>query len=419
MSEDPSDKPPERSPFAPPEASTGASPAGAPAPGTPSGEPSAPSAAPPPHLEIPRESSLAAHHAPVPYQPAQFPPPEGGPVMPYNPNGPPPGGPPPGPGQGYPGAAPPYTPPNSQHPYGAVPPHAYWPGAGYAPQLPKPFPGIGWFCLLVLIGFFGQIVVGFVAVVLVMAIERPNITPGNAQNIMSNISVVAFMSILLTASMTWPAVALVTAKLKRMLNRDTFRIRWPGLPISTLSVVLGLALVPLALLLENLMARVVPRGDNVIVTIMAKSPGALALTLLGLTLVVAAPVGEELLFRGLGYRGIEKRYGLGVGALVISVIFAAVHLNATGFLALFMVSMALCWVTSKTNSLIPAILLHAAYNGVQFLMILGTDFTPEMAEKAAHSTELGIPLWMIPAGLLISLGCLFVIGKLSGTPATD
>jgi len=410
MSKDPDDNPQGRNPFAPPEPATTAA---VPAPGKPPAGPNAP------YAMLPRESSLAAHHAPVAYQPAQFPRPEGGPAVPYNPNGPPPAAAPPGVNPGYPGGAPPYAPPNAQQPYGAVPPQAYWPGAQYAPPTALPFPGVRWFCLLVLIGFFGQIVVGFAAVVIVMAVQRPNITPGNAQNIMSHLSVVAFMSILLAASLTWPAVALATAKLKGMLNRDTFRIRWPGISISALAVMLGLALVPLALLLENLMARVLPRGDNVIVTVMAKNPGALALTLLGLTLVVAAPVGEELLFRGLGYRGIEKRHGLGVGALVVSVIFAGVHLNATGFLALFMVSMALCWVTSKTHSLIPAMLLHAAYNGVQFLMILGTDMTPEMAKKAAKSTELGIPLWMIPTGLLVSLGCLFVIGKLAKPNAPD
>jgi hypothetical protein len=204
-----------------------------------------------------------------------------------------------------------------------------------------------------------------------------------------------------------------------MLNRDTFRIRWPGVPVAALSAVLGLALVPLALLLENLAARVVPRGDNVIITVMARGPGTLAMTLMGLTLVVAAPVGEELLFRGLGFRGIERRHGLGLAALTVSFIFAAVHLNATGFLALFMVSMALCWVTTKTDSLIPAILLHAAYNGVQFLMLLGSKITPEVAKKAARSQELGMPLWLIPAGLVISLVCLWAIGRLSARRAVD
>jgi membrane protease YdiL (CAAX protease family) len=429
MTNDPEDTPPDkppgtppaRNPFAPPNGSDDGASDNAVVPVTPITEPPAPWVKPPtPLVEPPPDASVVGHHAPMAYQPAPGPVPvprntdaDGhGAAAPYNPYGPPPGSAPFGPGSGP--EAGPSTGPNAQQPYAAVPPQAYWPQAGYAPPPEPPFPGVLWFSLLVLIGFFGQIVVGAGAVMVLLAIERPNITPANAQDVMKHLPVAGFMAVLLLASLTWPAVALVTARVKKMLNRDTFRIRWPGLGVLGLSTVLGLALVPLALLLESLVARVVPRGDNVIVTVMARGPGVLALTLLGLTLVVAAPVGEELLFRGLGYRGIERRYGLGLGALAISFIFAAVHMNATGFLALFMVSMALCWVTTKTGSLLPAILLHAAYNGVQFLMILASDITPEMAKTAAKSTDLGLPLWMFPAGLVVSLACLFAIGKLSG-----
>ncbi len=437
MTNDPGDTPPEkppdkplgRSPFVPPDASNAsnasdnATPDDAVATGAPPSEPPAPTVEPPtPHVEPSPAVPVVGHHAPVAYQPAQFPPPEDSWAAPYNPYGPGPqnasSG--PEPGSGYGGGALPYGGPSSQQPYSAVPPQAYWPQAGYVPPPSPPFPGVLWFSLLVLIGFFGQIVVGAGAVMVLLAIGRPNVTPANAQDVISQLPVAAFMGVLLLASLTWPAVALVTARVKKILTPDTFRLRWPGLSVSVLAGVLGLALVPLALLLESLVARVVPRGDNVIITVMAKDPGVLALTLLGLTLVVAAPVGEELLFRGLGYRGIERRHGLGLGALAVSFIFAAVHMNATGFLALFMVSMALCWVTTKTGSLIPAILLHAAYNGVQFLMILASDITPEVAKKAAESTDLGLPLWMFPASLVISGVCLFVIGKLGdSTRAVD
>ncbi len=44
----------------------------------------------------------------------------------------------------------------------------------------------------------------------------------------------------------------------------------------------------------------------------------------------------------------------------------------------------------------------------------GLSFDPERL-----STDLGLPLWMIPVGLLVSLGCLFVIGKLSEPRTVD
>ncbi len=420
MSADPGDRPP-GPPKQPP----------APSPPSPTGADGEQGAAT--RSEQPLASHpLVGHHAPVDYQPAQFPPRPVGAAAPYNPYGPPPYDPqappppagapwpPPGPqapgppdptapGPGYPGAP--------GYPYGSIPPPANWPQMGYAPPPQLPFPGVGWFLLLVLMGFFGQIVVGAVAVVLLLAMKRPDITSGGTQNVLNQLPVAAFMGILFVASLAWPAVALAAARINRVLTRDTFRLRWPGVRASLLAVILGLALVPLALLLENLVARMLPRGDNVILQVMSREPGALALTLLGLTLVVCAPVGEELLFRGLGFRAIERRHGLGVGALVVSLIFAGVHLNVTGFGALFMVSMCLCWVTSKTDSLIPAMLLHAAYNGAQFLMLLGTEMTPEQARAASRSTDLGLPIWMIPVAVLVSLGCLALLARLGkGAP---
>ncbi len=408
MSNEPGDKPPPDSPYAPP---------AKPDPTKPNPEqtaaPKSAVPAPAPYGEPPREAPVAAHHAPIAYEPAQFPRPEGGPAAPYNPHGPPPGPPPmagPGGGPG-PGPTGPYAAPNAQQPYGAVPPPAQWQRMGYPP--PKPFPGILWFLLIVVIGIFSQLILSTAGMIVAASLMGVDLRSGNAVKMITELGAPVFMGITFVASLAWPTVALVSARLKRILNRDTFRIRWPGWSLSSLSVLLGLALVPLALLMENLVARVIPRTLDPIMQVMTNDPGTVALILLGIVLVVCAPVGEELLFRGLGYGGIEKRYGMGIAALVVSSIFAAVHMKPSALLPLFMVSMALCWVTSKSNSLIPAILLHAAYNGIQFVMLLGSEkITPEKAKQVVESTELGLPIWMFPVAVVVSGACLLLIGKL-------
>ncbi|MFH2007440.1 MAG: type II CAAX endopeptidase family protein [bacterium] len=382
------------SPYRPPQA---------PAPGSSPSPPPAPYETAPP----PPPGAHPHHNPPIGYAPPTFPPPDGGAALPYNPYGPPPTA---GPG------APQPTPGS---PYAAVPPTAYAHPYAWAPPPQLPFPGVAWFLLLVFIGFVGQIVVGVIGFVALVALQGGGLQGARPENVMELMPLAAFMAILMASSLTWPVVGIVAARLKRLPWRDTFRWRWPGVLPTGLSVVLGAALVPLALLLENLAARVIARGDNVILQMMSKQPSALAMTLLGITLVVAAPVGEELLFRGLGFRGIERRNGFGTAAVCVSLIFAAVHLNATGFLALFMVSVALCWVTSRTDSLLPAIFLHAAYNGVQFLMLLGSDLTPEAARKAARSTELGLPSWTHIAGLVLAVGSALLLTRVCPRHAVD
>jgi len=382
----------EDSPYAPPKAA---------APGTPPAQP--------PYEEPPQPPPGAPqpYTQPVGYAPPPFPPPEGDPSIPYNPYGPPPT------------AGPNAPQPTPGSPYAAVPPTAYAQPYAWAPPPRPPFPGVAWFLLLVFIGFVGQIVVGVIGFIALVALQGGGFQSARPENIMELMPLAGFMAILMASSLTWPAVAIIAVRIKRMPSRDTFRWRWPGVLPSGLAVVLGTALVPLALLLENLVARVVSRGDNVIVQMMSKQPSTLALALLGITLVVAAPVGEELLFRGLGLRGIERRNGFGTAAVCVSVIFEAVHLNVTGFLALFMVSLALCWVTSRTGSLLPAIFLHAAYNGAQFLMLLGSDLTPEAAKKAAKSTELGLPTWTLIAALGLTAGSVLLLARVCPRRAVD
>ncbi len=61
-------------------------------------------------------------------------------------------------------------------------------------------------------------------------------------------------------------------------------------------------------------------------------PLALAVTVFGV--VIAAPVSEELLFRGLLYTSVRERWGFWPALLLTSTLFAAVHYEPTGVYAL-------------------------------------------------------------------------------------
>lgn len=330
-------------------------------------------------------------------------------TLPFNPYGPPPG-PPPGPLPYDPYGPPPgalFDPAYPAEASGAFSPHA--------PPRP-PFPGAGWFLLLTLIGFALNAAVSAIGAVVVSLVTRSG-SPG-PHNPLAALPPAALFGILLVASLSWPVVALVSARLARVFSRDTFRFRSPGLAPMALSLLLGAALVPLALALEHLASQLVPRGDNLLLQVLANRPGPGALVLLGLALVVSAPVGEELLFRGLGLRGMERRYGWWPAALLVSLIFASVHLNLTGFFALAGVSLVLCWLTHRTGSILPAMLTHASYNGLQFVMLLVGDHDHAAVQRALDSNELGIPLTALLGAALLSAGLIFAVGKLSPPPVS-
>ena len=90
-------------------------------------------------------------------------------------------------------------------------------------------------------------------------------------------------------------------------------------------------------------------------------------------IVIAAPVTEETLFRGLFFGGLRAVAPFWVAAGVSGLVFGAVHL-ATGDLAvaglLSFFGVVLAWLYERTGSLGPPILLHMANNSIAIIPLL-------------------------------------------------
>ncbi|MFJ6141375.1 lysostaphin resistance A-like protein [Kitasatospora sp. NPDC092286] len=87
--------------------------------------------------------------------------------------------------------------------------------------------------------------------------------------------------------------------------------------------------------------------------------GALATLLLTL---VAAPAGEEALFRGLIYPLLRKRVCILASTLVSAVVFGLLHGNAVQFAATLPLAVLLALVYERTRALWPCVVLHLGFN---------------------------------------------------------
>ena len=76
-----------------------------------------------------------------------------------------------------------------------------------------------------------------------------------------------------------------------------------------------------------------------------------------------APVVEELTYRGLGF-SLVARYGRGVAIAAVGIAFGLAHGLVVGLPILAFFGMALAWLRSRTDSVYPGILVHAAFNGL-------------------------------------------------------
>ena len=87
-----------------------------------------------------------------------------------------------------------------------------------------------------------------------------------------------------------------------------------------------------------------------------------------LTIVVAAPVLEELICRGIILDGLLKKYSPIKSILISSVIFGLAHMNPWQFIGAFSLGIFIGWIYYKTKSISFAIIIHAANNLGAFLI---------------------------------------------------
>lgn len=88
--------------------------------------------------------------------------------------------------------------------------------------------------------------------------------------------------------------------------------------------------------------------------------------------VLAAPLIEELVFRGLALPVLARHVPPRVAIATVSLLFAAIHLHLPAFLPLALVGGAFAFGYLATGSMVTPIVMHMAFNGVSLLLAFKT-----------------------------------------------
>lgn len=94
-----------------------------------------------------------------------------------------------------------------------------------------------------------------------------------------------------------------------------------------------------------------------------------ALALYGAVTLIAAPLAEELFYRGLIFGGLSS-WGFWPAAIVSSSLFAFSHLSAATFLPVFAIGVVMAWLFWWRGSLWDAILFHFLFNLLSFILLI-------------------------------------------------
>ena len=88
-----------------------------------------------------------------------------------------------------------------------------------------------------------------------------------------------------------------------------------------------------------------------------------------ITLVVAAPIAEEVLFRGYLYGKLRKNAPIWLAMLITSLVFGAIHGQWNVAVDVFALSIVLCALKEVTDGIWAGILLHMLKNGIAFYLL--------------------------------------------------
>lgn len=97
--------------------------------------------------------------------------------------------------------------------------------------------------------------------------------------------------------------------------------------------------------------------------------GPRLLFVLTVLVTVIGPVAEELFFRGFAYPVFRKKIGVRNAILLVSVVFAMLHMNIVSFFPILALGVLLAYLYEKTGSMIPSITVHVIHNSAVIFFV--------------------------------------------------
>ena len=130
-----------------------------------------------------------------------------------------------------------------------------------------------------------------------------------------------------------------------------------------------LMIIPFVLLTSLLMDSLVENqgGSNPLLEIVLNNNNYFAFILLFITTTILAPFFEEIVFRGVLLPILSRDFGIIVGVLTSSLVFAIAHLSIGELPALFILGIGLASTRLISGRLTSSIIMHSLWNGLTFL----------------------------------------------------
>ena len=127
--------------------------------------------------------------------------------------------------------------------------------------------------------------------------------------------------------------------------------------------------------IDRIIHQIIPTPDYIIDLSGIMQPDSmLGYVFLFLAVVIVAPIGEEVVFRGFLQKFLEEYWkDITRAVLVTSLFFAMIHFNPFWTIQIYILGVLLGFLSWKTKSVIPSIMLHSINNGLAYILSIYDD----------------------------------------------
>lgn len=196
--------------------------------------------------------------------------------------------------------------------------------------------------------------------------------------------------------------ALIFTAIRRFPFQTVFRWRWPDVRVLAAGGIIGLGMAPISDELDRLVQKLLPMPMEIFKALESlmqfKTVGDMLLLILAL--VVVAPVGEEMLFRGLLQGTIERGADINKAVFSTALIFTFIHFNPWWAVEILIVGILLGVLAWRSNSILPCIVMHAVTNGLSLIVVNSSSLKMLWYEWKGHVA----PYWIALGMVLVCLG---------------
>ena len=156
---------------------------------------------------------------------------------------------------------------------------------------------------------------------------------------------------------------------------DSLRIKMVSLETIQYSLIFSIGVLIIIDTLDRIIHQIIPTPDYIIDLSGIMQPDSiLGYVFLFLAVVIVAPIGEEVVFRGFLQKFLEDHWkDITRAVLVTSLFFAIIHFNPFWTIQIYILGVVLGFLSWKTKSVLPSIMLHSINNGAAYILSIFDD----------------------------------------------